>query len=270
VTEPTLLVERQAQIATVTLNRPAAMNALSPQLVVQLADCWRELAADTAIRAVIVTGAGDRAFCAGADLKRFVPLCSGLRAPEDEWDRRVLEDPAILDVTLLRSFDLGKPLIAALQAPAVGGGFELVQAADLRVMARTAYVSLKEVKWGLFPAGGSTVLLPRQLPWAIAMELLITGREMTAEEALTHGLVNRVTTADEVLPLAQELASVVASLAPLAVQAIRRSAYLARSETIAGGMAKESELSRSIFKTRDAAEGLAAFAERRKPEYWGV
>lgn len=264
-TEPTLLVERQSHVATVTLNRPSAMNSLSPRLVVELADCWHELAAETAIHAIVITGAGDRAFCAGADLKRFVPLGAGLRAPEDDWDRRVLADPGILDTALLRSFDVGKPVITAIQADAVGGGFELIQASDLRVMASTAHLSLKEVKWGLFPAGGSTVLLPRQLPWAIAMELLITGRELTADEALAHGLVNRVTAPDQVLPVAQQLALLVASLPPPAVQAIRRSAYLARSKTIADGLAMESEISRPIFGTRQAAEGLAAFAERRAP-----
>lgn len=269
-TQPTVLVTKQAHVATVTLNRPAALNAISPQLAVELANCWRELAADADVRAIVLTGAGDRAFCAGADLKRIVPLGTGARAPEDEWDQRVLAEPAILDVALMRCFDVQKPVIAAIQAKAVGGGMELVQATDMRVMARTATLALKEVQWGLFPAGGSTVLLPRQIPWAIAMEMLMSGREMAAEEALAHGLVNRITDPDETLAVAQQLAADIASLAPLAVQAIRRSARAARSTTIDDGMVLEAEISRPIFHTRDAAEGLAAFAARRAPKFVGA
>lgn len=268
--EPPLLIDYAANVATVTLNRPAALNALSPQLAVELADCWRALAADKAVRAIILTGAGDRAFCAGADLKRFVPLGNGMRAPEDEWDRRVLADPKILDIALLRTFDVGKPVVAAIQAQAIGGGVELIQATDLRVMADSATLSLKEVQWGLFPAGGSTVLLPRQLPWVIAMDMLLTGRAMTAGEALSHGLVNHVTQPHDTLATALRIATGIAGLAPLAVQAIRRAARLARSTTIEAGMALESEISEPIFHTADAVEGLAAFAERRTPRYVGA
>lgn len=269
-TDQVLLLETQGHVAIVTLNRPTSLNALDPHLVVALSECWARLAADPKIRAIVLTGAGQRAFCAGADLKSFVPLGAGVRAPENEWDRRVLAEPDILDVALLRKFDVGKPIVAAIQANAVGGGVELIQATDLRVMARDATLALKEVQWGLFPAGGSTVLLPRQLPWAVAMEMLLTGCTMTAAEALAHGLVNRVVQADEVLTTAVAFADHIASLAPLAVSAIRRSARVARSRTIEEGMAMEARVARPIFDTRDAAEGLAAFAEGRAPRYVGA
>ncbi|HET6971480.1 MAG TPA: enoyl-CoA hydratase-related protein, partial [Phenylobacterium sp.] len=245
-----------------TLNRPAALNALGPRLIVELAGAWRELAEDRDVRAIVLTGAGERAFCAGADLKRYIPLASGARQPEDEWDRAVLSDPGLLDVALLRTFDVGKPIVAAVAGDAVGGGFELVQATDLRVMSNTASLALKEVHWGLFPSGGSTVLLPRQLPWAVAMELLLSGRPLPATEALARGFVNQICDAGQVLAEAQKLARAIARLSPLAVQAIRRSARAARSIGIEAGMALEQEIARPIFLSEDAAEGLAAFAER--------
>jgi enoyl-CoA hydratase len=268
--EPELLVARDGHVVTLTLNRPRALNALSPRLVVELADAWRALAADREVRAVVVTGAGDRAFCAGGDLKRFIPLGNGSRQPEDEWDRAVLADPGLLDVALLRTFDVGKPVIAAISGDAVGGGFELIQATDLRVMSAGATLALKEVQWGLFPSGGSTVLLPRQLPWAVAMEMLLTGRALGAAEALACGLVNAIAEASQVAARAQALARSVAALSPLAVQAIRRSARAARSVSIEAGMALEAEIARPIFLSRDAAEGLAAFAERRPARFVGA
>ncbi len=268
-TGSTILLERRGHVATVTLNRPDAMNALNPRLVIELAECWKALAGDHDVRVVVVTGAGDRAFCAGADLKQLIPLHTRQRAPVDEWDHRVLDEPYLLDIALLRGFDLGKPVIAAIQGAAIGGGAELVQCCDLRVMANDATVALKEVQWGLFPSGGSSVLLPRQLPWAIAVEMLLTGRPMTAQEAIGHGFVNLVTPREETCAAAQTLADSIAALAPLAVQAIRRSLREARSTSIELGLARELELAMPVFASRDAAEGLAAFAEKRPAIFTG-
>jgi enoyl-CoA hydratase len=261
-------METDGHVAIVHLNRPAARNALDPRMLVELADCWRRVRDDADIRIAIVTGTGG-AFCSGADLGRFIPLVSGGRPPEDDWDRRVLADRDILGTALLRTFDVVKPVIAAINGHAIAGGMELVQGTDLRIASSAARFGVQEVKWAIFPGGGSTVRLPRQLPYARAMELLLTGDLIDADTALEYGFLNRVVAPEEVLPAALDLARRIAANGPIAVQAIRASARACLGRPESEGMDLESGFAAPVFRTEDAREGPRAFIEKRTPVFRG-
>jgi len=261
--EPHLTLERDGHIATVTLNRPEARNALSSEMLVRMHDAWMEIDQDPEIRVAIVTGAGGH-FCAGADLKA---MAAG--HPDDEWTPRFAADPDLHWKALLRHFQPGKPLIAAVEGYAVAGGTEILQAMDLRVAGEGAVFGVAEVRRGLFPMGGSTVRLRRQIPFTIAAELLLTGRQMSAGEALEVGLIGHVVPDGQALDKARDLADQIAANGPLAVQAVLRSLRESANLTEAEGLANELELGSSIFLTQDAKEGPTAFAEKRQPRFTG-
>ena len=267
-TDSVAWMETAGHVAIVHLNRPAARNALDPQMLVELADCWTRVRDDAEIRVAVVTGTGS-AFCSGADLGRLIPLVSGGRPPEDEWDRRVLADRDILGTALLRTFDVVKPVIAAINGHAIAGGMELVQGTDLRIASSAARFGVQEVKWAIFPGGGSTVRLPRQLPYARAMELLLTGDLIDADTALDDGFVNRVVAPEEVLPAALDLAQRIAANGPIAVQAIRASARACLGRPESEAMEMESRFAAPVFRTEDAREGPRAFMEKRAPVFRG-
>ncbi len=264
-----LLIDKRDSVVTLTFNRPEARNALDPETIVELAEAWEAFEHDDALRVAIITGRGD-AFCSGADLGRLIPLMTGARQPETPADHRMRENPRLSQMALLRDVDaVSKPIIAAVNGYAIAGGMELLQATDLRVAADTAVFALQEPKWGLFPLGGSTVRLPRQLPWPIAMEILLTGERMSAADAARHGLVNRVVPADQVMPEAQKLAATIVANGPLAVRAIKRSALACVGRPLSEGLKMESEIGFPIFMTEDAREGPRAFKEKRKPQFKG-
>ena len=215
--------EHSNHIATVTINRPEARNAMNPEVFVRLYDAFHEVESNNDIRVAIITGTGDKAFCAGADLGRLIPLMNGARQPEDEWDNRWVNEVS-KQSTYLMGRDTVKPVIAAINGHAIAGGMELVQGTDIRISVPEAKLGVQEVKWALFPAGGSTVRLPRQLPYAKAMELLLTGDLITAEEALNYGFLNYVVEPAELMNKAMQIAEKLAANGPIAVQAIRKSA----------------------------------------------
>ena len=253
-------------VATITLNRPEARNALNPEVAARLADAWVAVRDDDEVRVAVLTGTGS-VFCAGADLGQLIPLYSGARKPENEWDERVVADRDLARRALLRNFDPGKPIIAAINGHAIAGGMEIVQGTDIRVSVPEAKFGVQEVKWAIFPAGGSTVRLPMQLPFAKAMELLLTGDLVTADEALALGFLNYVT--PDPLAKAHEIAQKIAANGPIAVRAIRRSARACLGLPEAEGLKLEVEISTPVFLTEDAKEGPKAFMEKRKPVYRG-
>src|SRR5262245_52674083 len=175
---PHLLVERDGHVVTVTMNRPEARNAFGPEMLVRLADAWQLIDGDDEVRVAILTGAGGH-FCAGSDLKL---MASGWA--DDEWTARFKADPDLHWKGLLRHHRLKKPLIAAVEGYAIAGGTEILQATDIRVAGASAKFGISESRWGLFPLGGSTVRLRRQIPYTQAMEILLTGRHVAAEEAV--------------------------------------------------------------------------------------
>ncbi len=267
---PVVDYEVRDGVAIVTLNRPEARNAMSPEVMCRLYDAWQEVKRDDGVRVAVLTGAGDKAFCAGADLARLIPLMSKSREPEDEWDRRYLaNDDDLGNKASLRIHDVDKPIIAACNGHAIAGGMELVQGTDIRVAAEGAMFGVQEVKWALFPAGGSTVRLPAQLPYAVAMELLLTGSLIDAQRAREIGFVNYVVPFEQVLPKALEIAALIAANGPLAVRAIKSAARALLGLPEQEAMRAESRLSAPIFASQDAVEGPKAFLEKRKPNYQG-
>lgn len=253
-------------VAVITLNRPEARNAINPEVAVRLAEAWDEVKNNDTVRVAVVTGTGS-AFCAGADLGQLVPMMSGVRKPENAWDERVAADPGIASRALLRNFDPGKPVIAALNGHAIAGGMELVQGTDIRISVPGAKLGVQEAKWALFPAGGSTVRLPVQIPYAKAMELLLTGDLISADEALELGFLNYVT--DDIMGKAMEIAGKIAGNGPLAVRAIRRSVKECLGKPEQEALQVEDRISGPVFQTEDAKEGPKAFMEKREPRYQG-
>jgi enoyl-CoA hydratase len=266
---PHLIYEKRDGIAYLTMNRPEKRNALTPEMVIQLAEAWTDFRDAGDARVAILTGAGDRAFCAGADLGRLIPLMTGARQPDDDWDERLLADPSIVQAALLREFEMYKPVIAAINGFALAGGTEIIQVTDLRLAVPHAEFGLSEVKRGLLPAGGSTVRLARQIPHCKAMEILLTGDSMPAEEAWRIGLINEIVEPDRLLPRAEELAQRIAENGPLAVQSCKASLLRTSGLPLDEALQIENEYTVRVFTSEDAIEGPRAFIEKRKPVFKG-
>jgi enoyl-CoA hydratase len=266
---PDLLFEKRDGVAWITFNRPAQKNALSPEAICGLADALRELERDDALRLGVLTGAGDAMFTSGGDLKLLLPLWTGGREPASEFDRRVLSDPSVMQTALMKEFALEKPLIAAINGDALAGGFELMLACDLRIAVKHARFGLTEVQRALVPGGGSMVRLARQIPWARAMEILLTGDPIPAGEALRLGLVNRLVEPSELRAAVETLAARLARNGPLALRAIKRTALETSGVPLAVAFAIEARNSAPVMRSADALEGPRAFAEKRAPLYRG-
>lgn len=265
-----IIYEKRDHIAYITLNRPDVQNAIDPQTAVQLLEAWKDYRDDNSCHCAIVTGAGDRSFCSGMDLGRMIPLETGARAPENDFDRAVLQNPQLTDEALLRDFELYKPVIAAINGFAIAGGMELVQGTDIRVASATARFGLAEVRWAITPKGGSTVRLPRQVPYCKAMEIMLTGELITAQEALEIGFVNKVVPAGDVLAEAEAIARYILKNGPLAVKVIKESVIKTTGLTIKEGLALEKVLAAPVYSSKDAKEGPRAFMEKRAPRYIGA
>lgn len=263
-----LLVEREGQVVTLTMNRPEVRNALSPEMLVRMADAWEMVDGDDDIRVVILTGAAGH-FCAGADLDKLVGRSLAGAAPEDEWEVRIREDFNVIFKGLLRNYRLKTPLIAAVEGSCIAGGTEIIQATDIRIAGRSAKFGVSEVRWSLFPTGGSTVRLRRQIPFTRAMELLLTGDHYSATEAKEMGLIGRVVDDGQALSTAHEVADRIASNGPIAVREIKASVLATEFEPEAKAMDIEFEHAMRVFGTDDSREGPRAFKEKRKPVYKG-
>jgi enoyl-CoA hydratase len=257
--EPHALVERRGHVLIVTMNRPQARNALSGPMMELMRQAWDTVDSDPDIRVCVLTGAGG-AFCAGADLKAMTREHPGARM--GELDLSVIEP-------LLKGRRLSKPLIAAVEGPAVAGGTEILQACDIRVAGASARFGVSEARWGLFPLGGSAVRLPRQIPYTVAADLLLTGRHITAAEALSIGLIGHVVPDGQALTKALEIAAAIAANGPVAVRAILR--VIRETEGMAENEAftLEAKVGMAVFASEDAKEGPRAFAEKRRPQYRG-
>ncbi len=253
--------ERVGATLVVTMNRPEARNALSGPMLVGLYDAWHELDANPDLRCAVLTGAGGD-FCAGADLKAMFGG-GGDRPYAERWQ----QDPDLHWKALLRHYRPSKPLVAAVEGYAVAGGTEILQATHVRVAAEGATFGVFEARRGLFPLGGSTVRLRRQVGYTAAMEMLLTGRPYTAAEALSIGLVGRVVPDGEALATALQIAATIGANGPLAVEAILRSVAETDCLSEDAALAKELEIGWPVFSTDDAKEGARAFAEKRPPNF---
>lgn len=267
--EPHLLVERRDGVMILTMNRPAARNALSPEMLVRLNAAWHEFRDTAELRVAILTGAGEHDFCAGGDLKLTMPLITGARRPETDWDERLMSDLKQFTDAILRGFDLYKPVIAAVNGNALGGGTEMTNACDLRVASENAVFGTPEAKVGLLPGGGSITRLPRQIPYAKMMEILLIGDPFSAQEALAMGFVNAVVPRAELLGKALDYARRLAENGPLAVRKIKEGVLRSSGLPLDQALAIEDEVSAAVMTSKDAREGPRAFAEKRKPKFTG-
>lgn len=262
--EEHLLVDREGHTVVLTLNRPEAKNAFSPNMLTRLADAWEMIDGDDEIRCAVLTGAGG-VFCAGADLKAM----GRDPAPDDEHGKRFKEDAGMAWRALLRHYRLTKPLIAAVEGHAIAGGTEILQATDIRVAGRSATFGVAEVRRGLFPLGGSTVRLRRQISYTNAAELLLTGKTISADEALAMGLIGHVVPDGEALDHALGIAAQIARNGPLAVKAVKRSLQETEGLPEEEALKIELDIGMKVFASEDAREGPRAFAEKREPEFKG-
>jgi len=258
--EPHALIEQRGHVLIVTLNRPKARNALSGPMMALMREAWDLADSDKDIRVAILTGAGG-AFCAGADLKAMTSS-----HPGDSF-------ASGLDVTridaLLKGRRLTKPLIAAVEGPAIAGGTEILQATDIRIAGESARFGISEARWGLFPLGGSAVRLVRQIPYTVAADLLLTGRHITAPEAQRIGLIGEVVPDGQALTRALQVAEMIAANGPVAVQAILRTLRETEGMRENDAFEVESRIGTKVFMSADAKEGPRAFADKRKPAFTG-
>ncbi|MBM5810510.1 MAG: enoyl-CoA hydratase/isomerase family protein [Gammaproteobacteria bacterium] len=251
----TFTYEKRGRIAVMTFNRPQALNSMTREMLIGMDAAFDDFNADPELWVAILTGAGERAFCTGMDLKDALPAIAA-------GDSMGYEDP------VRRPFDkVFKPIIAAVNGICVAGGVEFMLGTDLRIAAETANFGLAEVRWGVIPAGGSHIRLPQQIPWAVAMELLLTGDTIDARRACEVGLVNRVVPREQLMDEALALAEKICRNGPLAVRTAKEIAVRALNNE--PNFVLEKALAARVFQSEDAREGPRAFAEKRKPVYQG-
>lgn len=254
-----LIYEKEGRIATLVLNRPEAANALDPETMDELASAWDDIARDDSIWVAIITGAGDRFFCAGADLKKTPP-------PPESFAVGLFRPGG---VRITPPQDLWKPTIAAINGMAIGGGLEIALACDLRIASETAQFGFGEVRVASIPGQGGTQRLPRMVPMAVAMKMLLTGQRIDAQEALRIGLVSDLFPPDKLVSAARELAQTICENGPLAVRAVKMAVLQGMNVPLQSGLLLEQQLWGILRDTEDRLEGRRAFAEKRKPEYKG-
>jgi E-phenylitaconyl-CoA hydratase len=260
-----VLYEKRGRVGYITLNRPEALNALNVPLRRQLNEALNDYAHDDELRVAIVTGAGERAFSAGADLKEM-----SRRKEAEAADAGVAENFwGAASPGLNRGLQIWKPIIAAINGYCLAGGLELALSCDIRVAADHARFGLTEALRGIIPGGGGTQRLSRAVPLNIALELMFTGDHITAQEAWRIGLVNHVVPAAEVMSKAEEIAEKICNAAPLSVRAIKEAAYRGLDTTLEQGLRIESFESRIIAATEDSREGPKAFSEKRPARFQG-
>ncbi len=252
---PTFTYEKKGRIALMTINRPEAYNSFTREMLVGMDAAFDDFNADPNLWVAVITGAGNKAFCTGMDIKDALPAIAA-------GDQMGYEDPA------KRPFqNIFKPIIAAVNGFCIAGGLEFLQGMDIRIASENAQFGLGEVKWGVIPAGGSHIRLPQQIPWAVAMELLLTGQNIDAKRAYDIGLVNKVVPADKVLEEALAWAEKICENGPLAVRTAKEIAVRALNNE--PKFVLEKSIAPRVFNSEDAKEGPRAFAEKRKPNFTG-
>jgi enoyl-CoA hydratase len=262
---PDALVDREGATVVITMNRPHRYNALSGAMLVRMYDAMVEAERDPDVRCIVLTGASGN-FSSGADLKAMAGDAGDGDSGIDV-QARMQEDPDLIWKALLRHYQPGKPLIAAVEGVAIAGGTELLQATDIRIAGESARFGVSEARWSLYPMGGSAVRLRRQVPYTLAAEILLTGKHLTAHEAWRIGLIGHVVPDGQALDKAREIAATICDNGPLAVEAILRTLRDTDGMTEREALAHEFSYGQAVFQSEDAKEGPRAFAEKRKPNF---
>jgi enoyl-CoA hydratase len=264
--EPLVLVDADGPVLTITINRPEKRNATNAEVLCRLYDAWVRLDEDESLRVAILTGRGTT-FCAGMDLAEIGRLGQGVR--DNPWIVRLQDDPKVILGAYLKTYRPTKPVILAAEGFARAGGTEILQGTDIRIAGESAVFGVTEVQRGLFPMAGSAVRLRRQVSYAVAAEMLLTGEDISAQRAYELGLVNHIVPDGQALFKAKEIAARIARNGPIAVKAIL--ATLRGSECLPEGEAFEIEqqLGRVVMRSKDAVEGPTAFFEKREPNFTG-
>ncbi|MFC4312502.1 enoyl-CoA hydratase/isomerase family protein [Steroidobacter flavus] len=247
----------QDGIARITFNRPAKLNAMTLAMYDELGAAFKAAGEDDRVRAVILTGAGERAFCAGADLKEAIPALARNEIDISAWD-----------AAHLKGLNLDKPIVCAINGLCMGAGFEIMLATDLRIASSTAVFSLPEVSLGIVPAGGTLVRLVRQIGYAAAMEILMTADRFSSEHLLRVGVLNRVVAPEQLSQTATEWAERLVRLSPTALQVTKRAVRELSDLPLEEAFRREAVLGQLAFTSADAKRGLAAFAEGKKVEHY--
>jgi enoyl-CoA hydratase len=251
----TFKYEKQGHIAIMTINRPESMNSFTEEMLVAMEAAFEDFRKDDDLWVAIFTGAGEKAFCSGLDLGEAIPkLNAGEQMGYEDHTKRPFSD-------------VFKPIITAVNGFCIAGGMEFMQGTDIRIAAEHAIFGLGEVRFGLVPAGGTHVRLPRQIPWAVAMELLLTGENLDAKRAYDIGLINKIVPKEDLMDEAMKLAEKICKNSPLAVRTAKEIAV--RQANLEPGFVLEKALAARVFGSHDAQEGPKAFMEKRKPNFIG-
>jgi enoyl-CoA hydratase len=247
----TIELQRSGHVATIRFARPEKLNALTLSMYQELGEAFATVQADAEIRAVVLAGKGDRAFCVGADLTESIPALADSKFDISAWD------PAHLKVA-----GFYKPIVCAVRGFCFGGGFEIMLATDIRIAGTTAEFQLPEPQHGFVAAGGTLVRLVRQIGYAHAMEIMLTAKRFSAADMMAKGVINQVVAPDDVEPVAQELAARIAGFSPTAIQTIKEAALTLQDLPLQEAFAAEAKLGQRTFTSPEARKGLAAFANR--------
>jgi len=271
----TLALERvDDHVTVIRLNRPDASNALNTQMGRDLVRCFEDVALDPKnLRCIVLTGTGDKAFCAGGDLKEFIHMVTqnigelSASGGTQTFGGDVPVNASL--VAVLREVEIYKPIIAAVNGFCIAGGMEMLQGTDIRIASENASFGIGEPRRGLFPGGGSTTKLPRQIAFAHAMEILLTAEPISARKAYEYGIVNEVVPFDQLMPTAIKYAELICQNGPLAVRKVKESVLKGLALPFKEALDQEMAFSGEVFSTEDAMEGIQAFQQKRKPNWKG-
>jgi enoyl-CoA hydratase len=270
---PAIIYEKKGRIAFITINRPERRNALNFEAFGLLAKAWLDFRDDPELWVAIITGAGDKSFCAGGDLKEFIPMVTqNIGEISASGGTQTLGQDFPVNASLvavLRDVDIYKPIIAAVNGFCIAGGMEMVQGTDIRIAAENATFAIGEPRRGLFPGGGSTTKLPRQIPFPWAMEILLTAEPISAQKAYHYGIVNEVVPLEDLMPTAIRYAELICKNGPFAVRKVKESAIKGLGLPMKEALDQEMVYSAEVFSTEDAMEGIHAFQEKRDPVWKG-
>lgn len=257
-----ILYEKRGRVAYITINRPEARNAIDLETAQELSNAWKDFRDDDNLWIAVITGAGDKSFSAGADLKSFIPMLTR----QDQSPEQANEG-GFGGIT--RVFECWKPMLAAINGHCFAGGFEIMLACDLRIASENAVFGLTEVRWGIIPGAGGTQRLPRSIPLAKAMEIILMGEAISADEAYRIGLINKVVPQSELMNEVERWVSTLLERGPLALRAAKQAMLQGLSLPLDEGLKLEQRLFNGLLGTEDAREGPLAFAQKRKPDFKG-